>query len=301
MSNPSIPIPSSKDGIPDILAALNVSRDYSPPAAENLFLYVLGLSGTGKSSFAFGVENALFLDIEDGGHSVPYKEAWWCRCPVVTDADLTDALKNPLPGDKRPPAVSLATAMAKLRELARLPSNPVKTVIFDSADKLQQLTKLHLEKKWGSDVENYRGGKGGWGILNTETLAPILEAKKLGYGVIVLGHLKSEWKEVNKVEVEIIRAGVTAGVDSILRANSDYTLSVAIGEKFVQGQGSTSNYILLSKLNKEKRGHFDMKTRVALPEVVASLPLEGGFKKFKAEYDKAVAAMTSKLSQRRTV
>lgn len=304
MSLPTVIVPST-GGMPDFLKALNASRDYSPPSAGALCICVQGASGIGKSTFAFGVPNSLYLDLEDGGHSVPFKEGWWVRCPVLAEGDLTDALKNPPPHERKPPAVSFGQAMLKLREIAKMKDNPIRTVVIDSFDKLQSLHRERLEKLWGKKVDEYKDGTAGWGVLNYDSTAPIKELKKLGYGVIVISHFKGEWKKVpgsrTGEEMEVLSPAMTPGAWRVLKPEFDYILALGKGERFDPAtQKTVSSYMIMTQVGNMKRGDTDMKVRVPLPDVIPKIPLKGGFKEFERVYEESVRKQQEAIAKEKS-
>lgn len=282
------------DGIPEALRVLNASRTAAPPSMNELFLYLLGLSGTGKSTLCASLKDWLFVDLEGGAHSIEHSRAFITFCPVLSAGELTPQLKSPPPGSKRRPATSFDAVMRILDAESRKPVPCIRGVILDSSDKLQDLMRVKLEKDWGHPIEEHRGGKGGWGSHNSACVEPIDKIRGMGYGLVLIGHMKMEYKEVGNTTQETARACITPGFDEAIRERADYVLGIGCEDRFdTTLRKKVKQYELVTELNKSKKGSFDYKKRAPLPPVIPNIPLMDGMSKFEEAYNTWANAASS--------
>lgn len=148
-------------------------------------LLVYGGSGTGKSTLASQMPNALFLDIEDG-----IKQYGFARTPVIKTLDTF--YKYLLELSKQEPGEVKTIVIDSLDWLVDLIANKVSGVGYDSnGQKAQGLVALEA-----SLSKNLMDAQGGWGkareIVSNNIRAMLLpmlaSLNQKGYAIVLIAH-----------------------------------------------------------------------------------------------------------------
>lgn len=218
-------------------------------AAPRVLIY--GVEGIGKSTFAAGARNPIFIQTEDGLGSLPVS-----HFPIATS--VTDIL----------------SAIGSLYERG----HEFQTVVIDSVDWLEALIQQEVEQKY--DAKDLAYGKGA--ILAAEKLREVLEGlnalrNDLGMAIILIAHC--EIKRFDSPEVEPYdryQPKLQARASALVREWCDAVLFAnykTIVKKDDVGFNKTSNRGISTGerlLYTAERPAYMAKNRYGLPE---SIPL----------------------------
>jgi hypothetical protein len=205
--------------------------------------------------------------------------------------------------------VLLAT-INTLADLKRTGKCPYDHVIFDTVDRMQYLTRLHLNTDFLAqkdrsgqmvDITEWAGGKGGWSILANHTIAPIMLVDTAGFGWTCLAHIKLRPKDPDNPKSEDKEtAAVTPAVQTALEAACDLYFQLEsdwkrMGSKKVKTATGTSTQPIWDRqvfwrtVEKTDDIPYDNSgCRVSMSDSFF-VPRDNGYEAVKAEYDAAVA------------
>lgn len=225
-----------------------------------LRIALYGTDGVGKTSFAAGASNPIFIATEDGTHHVNT-----ARFPVPqTWADI----------------VGPEGALAKLC----LEDHDFETVVIDSMDWAEALCDAHVIQRYNDDTS--RKNKiaslsdipyGGWKALKMTTFMMLLDrlsilVRERNMNVITISHATigrfedPERETYERYELALypsLAAKLREWSDYVLFANFDTTLT-EVGQGFHTRQVGTSHGKRL--LYSQRRAAFDAKSRFNIPE-----------------------------------
>jgi hypothetical protein len=210
-----------------------------------------GTEGCGKSTFAAGADNPIFIPTEDGLGSLDV-----ARFPLVQAvADVRDALDTLLEGE-----------------------HDFKTVVLDSADHLELIIAAEVEK--AHDVKDLAYGRGA--IKQAEIWRDLLEQfnalrNQRGMAVIILAHVaikRFDSPETEPYDRQVLKLSERSGsylrewCDALLFANYRTVVKKAeVGFSKEVARGITNGERLLFT---SERPAFMAKNRYRLPD---TLPL----------------------------
>ena len=215
-----------------------LSSDDEPDTNAD-FKFIYGAPGTGKSSFAAGFPNALFVRIDPKGtQSLP-------RSIAKTRVPLTWDEQDRQPFDPMHPSV-----MGLLRTILDSEEVPG-TLVLDTVSQAETLLFEYLCKKGGVDsIELYDGGYGhGW-TKSTELMHKMIQLLNQingrGVEIIAISHA-GVVKMPNAGGVEYNQWG-----PNIVKKTADLWMAVASTVIFAQADGDITTKDLGKKTEKSK-------------------------------------------------
>jgi len=283
--------------LPADYVALGLTTGYNPCTLEEARLYITGLSGEGKSTFAGSIPNAVTIDYERGANGVPGRKSGYfniyeaAKKTGKTAYEIHRAILDKL----------IADAKGGKRRWGR--------VIFDTHDGLVELESTHLLDEKSSAAKTYEdigeyGQKGhGHSLLQGRIKRILSEIESVGYTWAVIGHLTyvEETDPITFKASTKIRPILSKGyVGPIVRkAELHLTINsttrkektdVVIKGRTIRGakEEVKTRYHLYTKPTERKA--MEGKQR-GVPNLVASLevPMIGGWDVLKKAYDEAVS------------
>jgi hypothetical protein len=302
MPNPVIEVPLSA-----AWKALGATDEFDPPALDFNRIFLLADCKTGKTTLVCSHPRCLVLDLELKARSIASKRA---QCvPVREYADLERVI-------------------CQLEADARLlkDKRPFLHVAFDSIDRLQelvapQLTKEVTEKTNGKckDIQDYRGGKGGFALINKRVLSFPRRCHKAGYGWTAIGHIKHDKVVRDGREVEFDRPacqpGVAGGITQdaemlmgLTKITKDMPVAWKKGPdgKYVTKQDGTRQPVawdrrpMIQVETQQKRpSDCTLGIMIKMPATF-TIPVEDGWQEVQRLYEEAVEAKKQELAKQET-
>jgi len=167
------------DEIPSKYAKLGVKIGWDPTPANRLRLWVTGIAGHGKSTFAYGNDDAIVFDTEDTGGDIITAKA-----RRIHHTSMDAYLK----------------VIDMLVEDGKKGTPPCKHVVFDTFDKFIELAIDHLtdEHNKGNtrnpvdSILEYGQQGAGWARLREFVGSILGDLYGAGYGWTVVGHVQTK-------------------------------------------------------------------------------------------------------------
>ena len=280
----------------DAWKTLGATQAFEPPPLQRCRLQILAESKRGKTTLVAGMSGALLLDLEGGAHSLRQSHAHRVWVPAYRDSDITPKFREIATAEGRTVG-SLETVINQLGRDATSGSPVFQHVIFDSADKLQELVMSYLTKEKGQDIREYRGGKGGWALIAEHCMSFPRKLYQLGYGWTMVGHIKIETKTIAGVEVESRRPAIIPGFSGLIEREVEYLLKIekTFGPWDPIQKQRKQVYHLTAEANEVQPNDVPLGGRIPLPQKV-EVPLVGGFTALEAAYNAEVQRIQEDLT-----
>ncbi len=274
---------------------------FEPPAPGKLRLFLQGLVGEGKSTFAASIPRACILDFENKYTAIPRRgegtHIFYCA-----DGDETEAIIDMLMAD------------------AEKDDRVFDTVVFDPMNGyIQQVRRLltdrYLESgllKPGSTITEYGKGGSGWDKVNQYVNAKLFEVYESGYGWVVLSHMIQRWVKSSEGsgETRVYDHSVNAGILNYLYQEAEFTgtiehvlttKAVPTGKVRVLPSGKTiqDTRKQIDRAYELNLSHDDPKLpvrqHVPMPDEPIEIPEGRGWSRFSRIYHSSVEARLAEL------
>lgn len=253
---------------------LGVTHGYDPLDLDASRLMVFGPVKEGKTYFTMSWPDNLQLDFEDASRTVVGARSHRVYVPSV---EVLDKLVTKLEAD----------ALRGKRQFKR--------VTFDTIDRLQDLYYDAFKGIYGKDLEDYRGGKGGWKTLNVDIAGYWRRLYKAGYAWTAVCHQRyvtvpgKDGKEVSATKL-----GPTPGIIASLQQDADYLCSVGMETTWSEEPDPKNpritrrvpaKRVLLATIEGDGRGlNAELGTRVPLSPFI-EIPIVNGYDAMKEDWD----------------
>lgn len=274
---------------------------FQPPDPGKLRLFLQGLVGEGKSTFAASIPRACILDFENKYTAIPRRgegtHVFYCA-----DGDETEAIIDMLMAD------------------AEKDDRVFDTVVFDPMNGyIQQVRRLLTDRyveagllKAGSTITEYGKGGSGWDKVNQYVNAKLFEVYEAGHGWVVLSHMIQRWVKSSEGsgETRVYDHSVNAGILNYLYQEAEFTGTI---ERVLTTKAVPTGRVLTLPSGKEvpqtrkqidrsyelNLSHDDPKLpvrqHVPMPDEPIEIPEGRGWSRFRFAYHKSVEARMTEL------
>jgi len=279
--------------LPEKYVNLGLTTGYNPVAAEDLRLYVTGLTGEGKTTFLRSIPDSWCLDFENAANAVPGARGAYFNIHSIARKLKRDSYSV------------YRDIITNLIEDGKNGRCPCKRIIFDTHDEWVGFEARALAtEKMVEHIGEYGREGHGWSLVHARCQKVLGDLEGAGYTWAVVGHLTyvNETDPITKSQVTRIRPLLAKGsVGPIVRkAELHITIYASTTNEKVEQEHQVSGKVIKSKIDKEvTRYHIytrptEAKTmegkRRGVPTLPAKIevPLVGGWDVLKAAYEKAV-------------
>lgn len=258
-----------------VIAKLEASQSCERPPLASRRLMILGDPGVGKTWLMASCPRALLIDIDDGSRDVPAERMRAARLRVKSYTDLLGVLRAL---EMHAGALNLAT-------------DPI-MVVFDTFDRMVPLVMGHLSETIATNVKlmtspkgyeetpglarmkitDWRGGKGGWNLVNNTLAEFPRRLYDVGYGVTLLVHLKKELQEPEGGgrPLKIERLAIAKGCRDLVTTDQELIARFEVRQGIKPGGTWVTQRILTTaqSVADEATQDYKLKCRLQIPEEV---------------------------------
>ena len=293
-TNPVVSVQPGSLPIPAAYAQLGAVTGYKPLSADQLRLFIVALTGRGKTTFVSSDRNSFILDYENGANAIPTGIAGRLN---VRDINTHTSILNRLIEDGK----------ANRRVYSR--------IVIDTIEGLIDLIGAKFALEQGLEHFSEYGSKGaGYGIVRNRLWNDITALESAGYAWTIVGHLTEKTVIVNKTEVTVCRPVVSNSFADLIFRNADIFAQVArvttVRKKKVkqlingqtveitlEGQDELSNNYFLQAASIPGESALDQAKARGVPTLKVNIPIDtDGWNNFSKAYTEAVQTQQSKLT-----
>ena len=174
---------AAKVPLPAEYVALGLTTGYNPCTAEEVRLYVTGLSGEGKSTFVASIPDAVTIDYERGVNGIPGRKGGYFN--IYGTAKKTGRTAYDIH----------RSILDRLLQDGKAGKRKWNRIIFDTHDGWVELETTHLLEEKSSAARTYEdigeyGQRGhGHSLLQGRLKNTLSELESVGYTWAIVGHL----------------------------------------------------------------------------------------------------------------
>ena len=180
--------------IPSDLAALGVTTGPNPLPLSECFIYLMGRSKVGKTTFLAGVPRCLILDFGNEAHSIKAQRS--------SDNNHRVFIRN---GEQ----LNELTKKLVLMKKGNVGTDMYDMIAYDTAREWQgQIEREIIERSDKYDfLADFPHGKG-WDMLREVSIHNLTQLRDVGYGIIVTSHLTEKIVNVDGKDTKVVDANV---------------------------------------------------------------------------------------------
>ena len=291
--NVAVPITPSEIPLPSKYVKLGLTTGYNPKAAEDIRLYVTGLTGEGKSTFIRSIPNAWCIDFEGGDDAViSGKGAYF---------DLHKMARK----TSRSKFNIYREIITGLIEDGKAGKHPCRRVIFDTHDEWVAFEARQLATdKLVEHIGEYGQHGHGWSLVHARCQKVLGDLENAGYTWAVVGHLGyfTQMNPITNNETTVIRPLLAKGsVGPVVRkAEMHITVYASTKKETIKTKQEIAGKMITNKTEKEvTRYHIYTRPteakamegkRRGVPQLPGKIeiPMVGGWDVLREAYNKAV-------------